>query len=255
MNYAKDPWYEERRSKVLQAVSAGKPKKGMKEKRTSPLGKYSLELIPYAVSDRRFPYYCIVDIQDSTGERIGKVIRNEADFPYHFIEGHKDGKDYLFCAEDYQGMTVINLTDGIKMDYISEKSKREMSLRITDFYVSPNQEILALEGHIKAKPNDAFSLDEIHFYDIKDLKGVPYQEIDKRLTFAYDKVIGWETNERFIVSTIEDYIMPSGICLDDVKDTVERLDHLSKGNIKKQTAYYAYWPKTGIMEKVFSEWR
>lgn len=255
MNYAQDPWYEERRSKVLQAVSGGKPKKGMKESRNSPMGKYSLQLLPYAVADRRFPFYCVVEITDSIGDRIGKIVRNEADFPYLFIENHPDGKDYLLCAEDYQGLTIINLTDRIKLDYISEKSKREMALRINDFFVSPGKTILALEGHVKAKPNDMFELDEIHFYDITDLSGIPYKEIDKRLTFAYDKAIGWETDERFIVSTIEDYIMPSGICLDEVKDTNERLDYLAKGNIKKQTAYYAYCPKTGVMEKVFSEWR
>lgn len=255
MNYASDPWYEDRRGKVMQAVSLGKPMKGKKEIRKSPSGKYSLELMPYVVKDNRCPYYSVVEItRSSDGDRVGKIIRNEADFPFLFVEDH-EGKDYLLCAEDYQGFTIVNITEGKKYDYIAEKSKRDLALRITDFYISPNKSTLAIEGFIKSKPTDIVELDEIHFYKIKELTKLPYAEVDRRITFAYDKVIGWDTEDRFIVSTIEDYIMPSGICLDEIKDSEERIDILRKGNIKKQTAYYAYAPKTGKMEKVFSEWR
>lgn len=255
MNYATDPWYEDRRNKVIQAVSLGKPLKGKKETRASPSGKYKLELMPYAVTDMRCPFYSVVEIiRSSDGERMGKIIRNEADFPFLFVE-NRDGKDYLMCAEDYQGFTLVNITDGKKYDYVPEKSKRELSLRITDFHLSPSTQYVAIEGFCKTKPNDLIESDEVHFYKIKDLTKLPYQEIDIRITFAYDKVIGWENDERFIVSRIEDFIMPSGVCLDEVKDQSERIDLLQKGNIKKQTVYYVYYPKTGLMEKVFSEWR
>lgn len=255
MNYANDPWYEDRRGKVMQAVSLGKPMRGKKEIRRSPSGKYTLELVPYVVKDRRSPYYCVVEIiRTSDGERMGKVVRNEADFPFLFVEDY-EGKDYLLCAEDYQGFTIINITEGKKYDYIAEKSKRDLALMISDFYLSPDKKILALEGHSKTKPNDIVETDEIHFYRITELTKLPYAEVDKRITFAYDKVIGWDTSERFIVSVIEDYIVPSGICLDEIKDAEERQHLMKKGNIKKQTAYYAYFPKTGKMEKVFSEWR
>lgn len=255
MNYATDPWYEERRSKVIQAVSLGKPLKGKKENRASPSGKYKLELLPYSVKDMRCPFYSVVEIiRSSDGDRMGKIIRNEADFPFLFIED-LDGKDYLLCAEDYQGFTLINITEGKKYDYIAEKSKRDLAMRITDFYITPNRKCLAIEGYTKHKPSDIIEMDEIHFYKIADLTKFPYQEVDKRITFAYDKVIGWESDERFILSRIEDYVMPSGICLDDVKDQSERIDLLTKSNVKKQTAYYSYSPKSGLMEKVFSEWR
>ena len=255
MNYATDPWYEDRRSKVLQAVSLGKPLRGKKETRASPSGKYKLDLMPYSVKDMRCPFYCVVEIsRTDDGDRVGKIIRNEADFPFLFIEDY-DGKDYLLCAEDYQGFTLINITDGKKYDYIAEKSKRDLALRITDFYITPNKKSLAIEGYCRQKPTDLVEMDEIHFYKINDLTKFPYQEVDRRITFAYDKVIGWESDDRFIISRIEDYVMPSGICLDEVKDESERLDLLNKGNIKKQTAYYAYHPKTGLLEKVFSEWR
>ena len=255
MNYATDPWYEDRRNRVIKAVSLGRPLKGKKEIRKSPSEKYKLELTPYAVNGMRCPFYSVVEIvRISDGERMGKIIRNEADFPFLFIE-EQDGKDYLVCAEDYQGFTLVNITDGKKYDFIPEKSKRELALQITDFYISPNKKCIAIEGFCKSKPSDFIDSDEIHFYKIKDLTKLPYQEVDIRITFAYDKVIGWENNEKFIISRIEDYIMPSGVCLDDVKNEKERLDLLIVGNIKKQTAYYAYSPKTGEMQKVFSEWR
>jgi len=256
MNYATDPWYEDRRSKVIQAVSLGKPVKGKQEKRQSPMGKYSLQLVPYVVKDRRCPFYSVVEIiRNGDGERMGKIIRNEADFPFLFVEDFLDGKDYLVCAEDYQGFTVICITDGKKWDYVAEKSKRDLSLRITDFHLSPSKKSLAIEGHIKSKPGDLVECDEVHFFSLNEISKLPYKEIDKRISFAYDKIIGWENDDRIIISRIEDYIMPTGICLDDVKTTEERLVYLRSGNIKKQTAYYAYFPKTGIMEKVFSEWR
>lgn len=255
MNYATDPWYEDRRGKVMQAVSLGKPVKSKRETRKSPSGKYTLELTPYVVKDARCPFYCVVEIvRTADQERMGKIIRNESDFPFLFIEGY-EGKDYLLCAEDYQGFTIINITEGKKYDYIAEKSKRDLALRICDFYISPDKKVLAIEGHCKSKPNDIVETDEIHFYKINEITKLPYQEVDKRITFAYDKVIGWDTEERFIVSMIEDYLMPSGVCLDQIARAEERLDLLKVGNIKKQTAYYAYFPKTGKMEKVFSEWR
>jgi hypothetical protein len=256
MNYATDPWYEDRRTKVIQAVSLGKPINGKREKRQSPLGKYSLTLTPYVVKDRRCPFYSVVEIiRNSDGEKMGKVIRNEADFPFLFVENHIDGKDYLMCAEDYQGFTIICITDGKKWDYVAEKSKRDLALRITDFHLSPNKMSLAIEGHAKGKPSDIVETDEVHFFLINEITKLPYKEVDKRIGFAYDKVIGWENDERIIISRIEDYIMPTGICLDDVQNQEERLVYLKSGNIKKQTAYYAYSPKSGVMEKVFSEWR
>lgn len=256
MNYATDPWYEERRSRAIQLVSLGRPLKGKREKRQSPSGKYTLDLMLYAVKDENCPFYSIVEIiRNSDGDRVGKVVRNEADFPFLFIEDHKDGKDYLICAEDYQGFTIINITDGKKYDYVAEKAKRGMSLRITDFFLSQNKENLAIEGHTKSKPSDIVETDEIHFYHINDISKLPYTEVDKRITFAYDKVIGWESNERFIVSRIEDCIMPTGVCLDDITDPKERQSQLIAGNIKKQTAYYVYTPKSGLLDKVFSEWR
>ena len=255
MNYATDPWYEERRNRVIKAVSTGKALKAKKEIRASPSGKYMLELTPYSVKDMRCPFFSVVEIiRKIDGERMGKIIRNEADFPFLFIEEY-EGKDYLMCAEDYQGFTLINITDGKKYDYVPEKSKRDLALRIMDFYISPDRRTLAIEGCGRTKPSDLVDWDEIHFYKIEDLTKLPYQEVDKRITFAYDKVIGWETNERFIVSRIEDYIVPSGVCLDEVKDQVERINLLRTGNIKKQNGYYAYYPKTAEMEKVFSEWR
>lgn len=255
MNYATDPWYEDRRGKVMQAVSLGKPVKNKREIRKSPSGKYSLELTPYVVKDMKCPFYCVVEIKrTSDGDRLGKIVRNESDFPFIFIEDY-DGKDYLLCAEDYQGFTIVNITEGKKYDYIAEKSKRELSLRINDFYVSPDKKVIAIEGHGKSKPNDIVEIDEIHFYKMGDLTKLPYEEVDKRITFAYDKVIGWDTSDRFIISMIEDYIVPAGVCLDEIKALDERLELMKVGNIKKQTAYYAYFPKTGKMEKVFSEWR
>jgi hypothetical protein len=255
MNFATDPWYEDRRGKVMKAISLGKPLKGRKEKRNSPMGKYTLELVPYSVSDNRFPFYSVVEIiRTSDGDRIGKVIRNDADFPFIFVEDI-DGKDYLLCAEDNQGFTVINISEGKKHDYIAEKSKRGLAMRITDFYLSPDRKNLAIEGYVKNKPNDVVETDEIHFYRVEDFMKVPYAEVDKRITFAYDKVIGWESNERILISQIEDFIVPTGVCLDDIKDTEERIELLRKGNIKKQTAYYSYCPNSGEMHKVFSEWR
>jgi hypothetical protein len=256
MNYATNPWYEERRTKIMEILTFGKPLSGKKEKRESPSKRYTLYLTPYKVKDPRCPFYCVVDvIRNSDGKSIGKIIRNEADFPFLFVEDYSDGKDYLFCAEDYQGFTLIDLHEGKKYDYIGEKSKRDLSLRITDFYLSPNRQCVAIEGHSKSKPSDLVELDEIHFYSIKEITKLPYKEIDKRITFAYDKAVGWENDSRFIVSRLQDVIVPAGIILDEVDSPEERIKHLSSGNIKKQLAYYAYYPKSGEMEQVFSEWR
>lgn len=256
MNYATNPWYEERRTKIMEMLSFGKPLPAKKEKRESPSKRYTLYLTPYRVKDPRSPFYCVVDVvRNSDGKMLGKIIRNEADFPFVFVEDYLDGKDYLFCAEDYQGFTLIDLHEGKKFDYIGEKSKRDLSLRITDFYISPNRQCVAVEGYCKSKPSDPVEMDEIHFYAIKEITKLPYKEVDKRIIFAYDKVVGWENDSRFIVSRLEDVVVPAGVVLDEIPSQEERLKLLKSGNLKKQLAYYAYYPKSGEMEKVFSEWR
>lgn len=255
MNYANDPWYESRRERVMALLAEGKPLRGKRERRNSPLGKYTLELTPYSVKDSKCPYYSFVDIVSTAdGTRIGKVVRNEADFPFLFIE-NENGNDYLMCAEDYQGFTIICINSGKRWNFVPEKARRDLALRITDFHLSPNRKNLGIEGFIRAKPSDLVDTDEIHFFKISDLCSLPYQEVDKRVTFAYDKAIGWETDERFVISRIEDIVIPSGVCLDEITNQDERIAALKDGNLKKQTVYYAYCPKTGEMQKVFSEWR
>ena len=52
------------------------------------------------------------------GVVLADIKRNYPAFPYLFLR-HPNGKAYLLCGEDYQGYTIVNLTDGEAKSFVS----------------------------------------------------------------------------------------------------------------------------------------
>lgn len=60
----------------------------------------------------------------SCGERvIADVKRNYPAFPFSWVEAH-DGKTYLYCGEDYQGQTFVDLATGERRDVLPKSAEK-----------------------------------------------------------------------------------------------------------------------------------
>jgi hypothetical protein len=108
----------------------------------SPSGNYSLELDVYAVDDpNRNWRIAVAEISDRrTGEVVARVKCNDDRFFHGWIE--RDGTEYLICAEDLEGQTVIDLTHRQVEGYSDSEDK----FIWTEFHLSPDKSKLAISG-------------------------------------------------------------------------------------------------------------
>lgn len=141
----------EEKGKLAQAVPA--PSRSY----PSPSGKYVLKIAGLSVPGGGWSY--------SRGEvfegdrLIARVDRNYGAFPHLFIEGHKDGHDYLVCGHDYQGQTVIQLDTGARRDALSEGAEKGWGFCWAGYTYEPERQILVVDGCHWACPY------EVRFYD------------------------------------------------------------------------------------------
>lgn len=84
----------------------------------SPSGVYSLEITTYKTREGAWDY--TRGVVSQRGTIIAEIKRNYQDFPYLFIEGHRNGHDYLICGEDYQGYTCVELDTGTRVDQLPQ---------------------------------------------------------------------------------------------------------------------------------------
>ncbi len=102
----------------------------------------------------------------------------------------KDNVDYLICAEDiYGGQTIIDLTNRKMESY----SPGEDGFIGTDYYLSPNSNILGIAGCYWACP---YVLKLYHFDDPMQLPLTEFYEID--LTENLRDTISWVDNEALL---------------------------------------------------------
>ncbi len=96
-------------------------------------------------------------------------VRNHNSFPFAFVEGHKNGHDYLICGEDYQGQTILELDTQKRADYLPKGYKKGVGFCWIDIYPSKEKDVLAVEGCYWACPTDQ------RFIDFSDPMNLPYQ--------------------------------------------------------------------------------
>lgn len=110
------------------------------------------------------------------GDRlIATICRNYSRFPFLFVEGHPRG-DFLFCGEDYQGSTVVDLATGRVV------SASTASFCWASYTASPSKRTLAVDGCYWAAPY------EVKFVDIEDPMRAPLPVIESP---SADNFGGW----------------------------------------------------------------
>lgn len=88
-----------------------------------------------------------------------KIKRNYPHFWYCFVPKHPSGDQFLLCGEDYQGMTVLNLTKRTERVYFPRAALRGVGWCATSGVPSNNGKTIALTGCIWGGPEDLRLLD------------------------------------------------------------------------------------------------
>ena len=143
------------KDEIFAAENAGESKEHL-----SPAGKYRLVVTTYQTGEG---YWNYTQGKVYRGEKcLAEVRRNYHQFPFTFIEGHKNGHDYLVCGEDYQGQTVIELDTGERVDYRPAAAKKGHGFCWAYYKPSPDGTLMAVNGCIWACPY------ENHVYDFAE---------------------------------------------------------------------------------------
>lgn len=157
----------------------------------SPCGQYLMEVDGYTKAD--FSEHAVlarvVVRRVVNGELVATLKCNDLRLFHAWIS--RDGHDYLLCAEDLEGQTVIDLTDG----KIAGFTSRDDGFIWAEFHPSPNQTRLAIVGCCWACPY------EIVVYDFRSPLNLPLPVLGRFLlpenNASFD---GWlsETSFRLI---------------------------------------------------------
>lgn len=164
-------------------------------------GKYRIVVSEYSTKEG-FWHYSGAKVYKN--DLVVEVHRNYSSFPYLFIEGHIDGHDYLFCGEDYQGQTVVQLDTGLIKNYMSPGAEKGWGFCWASFGpVSPTGECMVIEGCYWAAPYEIRIIDirtpmislPMIFRDDEDL----YSQPDEDGNGGAWEVSKWSSNDELLL--------------------------------------------------------
>ncbi len=163
--------YAENRKSIEKKFTKKSLKKGSTGKHESPCGKYDLEISYYDNGKGYWDYSRGIATKAKTKEVLADVKRNYGHF-WHCWVKHPNGDDYLLCGEDYQGYTIINLTD--KREIVVEPSHEFVSFCWIGVEFDEENEQLIVEGCYWGSP-----FEEVIF-DFSIPENTPLPEISRR---------------------------------------------------------------------------
>lgn len=176
----------------------------------SPSGKYELEICCYATGPKSWEYSRGIVRRLSDNKVIADVKRNYGHFWHAWVE-HPNGNEYVLCGEDYQGYSVVNLTEETYNVFFPEEGYKGFGFCWTAVYPSPDGLVLAVDGCYWACPY------EIVFFDFSNPVILPLPEIE-RCDGVTDPVIGWVDNDTFVFSVYYDIRKSDGARYDDLSE-------------------------------------
>lgn len=183
-----DQAYLQRRREIESQFKWYRRNRQESEESTSPSGNFRLTIDPYSSGEDSWAYTRGRVRRAGDGKVIADVKRNFGHFWYSWVR-HSNGNEYLLCGEDYQGQTVVNLTEGNTITYFPEAGYEGTGFCWVAAFPSPDSTILAVEGCYWACPYEAV------FFDFTKPEALPYKEL---LRAGSDmECEGWLDNDRF----------------------------------------------------------
>lgn len=157
-----------------------------KKEHFSESKRYRLEVTKYKTRDGCWNYSQCCVSKDNT--LLFTVNRNYGSFPFSFIENHPNGNDYLICGEDYQGVTLINLTKETRQDYLPEEAKKGMGFCMVSWNPSPDKTKILVEGCFWGGPYDSI------IYDFTNPESIPWTTIKVAEDYYNGGFVKWDSN-------------------------------------------------------------
>jgi len=183
-----DERYLEKRRRVEELFTKRRPLQAPPDVSISPGGRYRLEVSSYGDDPKHWACTRGIVTRLSDGKVLGDIKRNYSHFWHCWVE-HPNGKEYLLCGEDYQGYSLLNLTDEAYHVYFPEEGYKGAGFCWVRVYPSPDQLMLAVDGCYWACPYD------LVFYDFRTPDKLPYRELGR--VEDQSECEGWLGNETF----------------------------------------------------------
>ena len=117
---------------------------------------------------------------------LATVCRNYSPFLFAWVEGHENGNDYLVCGENYQGQTLVNLSNGSKTSFLPKAAEQGHGFCWAGVSPSPNGKYLMVDGCYWACPF------EVVLYDFSEPEKMPWTEVLR----AEGSFKGWSDDGR-----------------------------------------------------------
>ena len=145
----------------------------------------------------------------SDASEIADVKRNAGTFWHNWLS-HSNGSDYLLCGEDYQGYTIVNLTNSKTRNHFPAEALKGNGFCWANVIPSPDTLLLAVEGCIWAHPYD------LVFYDFANPDVLPLKEIGR--IKDYRQADGWLDNDTFTCTKDVQYRLSDGRSYDELSN-------------------------------------
>ena len=173
----------------------------------SPSGLYRLEIQTYRTTPKSWNYSRGQVFRTTDNTLRADIKRNFDHFWYAWVS-HPNQQDYLLCDENYQGYSVVNLTQGTAQAYLPPAALDGLGFCWVDVIPSPDGQVLAVEGCIWACPYDLLFVD---FSQPENLPLPVLQRFD-----GLGKTQGWETPDIFAFTQEFTVRRADGVKYDDL---------------------------------------
>ena len=183
--------YQERRTEFEKRFESYRPVSESRTAERSPSGRYELTKTAYTAGPSTWGYSRGIVVDTASGNEIADIRRNYGAFWHAWIV-HSNGNEYLLCGEDYQGQTVVNLSQGTARTYFPEAGYNGAGFCWAQVFPSPDGLMLAVEGCYWAGPYD------LVFYDFRTPEDLPFIELNRIDGLSDAK--GWKDNDTFILT-------------------------------------------------------
>lgn len=176
----------------------------------APSGKHSLDILAYKTKEGCWNYTRGIVRELPDGPVVADIKRNYSSF-WHTWVSHQNGKEYLLCGEDYQGYTVINLTDRKEHTVFPDDGYEGHGWCWITAYPSPDGKLVAVFGCYWACPYD------LRVYDFSEPDKTPLKLLSERDIQGNDSVIGWKDDKTIHIRREIDLRKSDGKEIDKLK--------------------------------------
>jgi hypothetical protein len=162
----------------------------------------------------------------SDGAIVADIKRNYSTF-WHTWVSHPNGKKYMLCGEDYQGYSIVNLTDGTYKVHFPEEGYKGCGFCWVDAYPSPSGKLLAVDGCIWACPF------EIQILDFSDPDTLPYKLVANIDEGFFGGVKSWQDEDNLLITTEVDIRESDGkpyreLKKEEIRAAMDKEDYTTK---------------------------